>query len=318
MNFSFNQRRTISLLLGISVLSLSSWLVFSLTPKKHSINEKQKILLFKDNDGLYEYDLIQCKKKLICKIADSLLFLESDYILKNDTLIFGTCSGPKNHGRKEIHSELYFTTLLNAKKSWLSSETRYEVLDDRTLNIFTYTIDSQGNSQLTQSTSEPLKSRSYCAGRVSYNRSKPRFYSSSTTQDQSVFSYRGGIYLVSKNDTSLLLENKDGFEPKFGRGNFDPQIHPSKKYVLFNYLPGVFSGKNSELRIINIETKKIHTVKSGSFENPSFSKNGKFILFTRSRQNAKGSNNQLDIFVMDLSNYVETKIGEADQAYWLN
>jgi hypothetical protein len=328
MKFPLNQPRTFLVFLGICSLICISWLAFSLTSKETSINEKsinesQKILLFKDHDGLYEYDLIARKEKLLFKIADSLYFLENSCRLNGDTLFFGTCGEihysecKENYTeRNESYTQYYYTSLISTKETRLSSKTAF-IVDNRNLTIQSFNYSSAGKPTLVNSKKEPIKSRSGGGGRVRYNQYTPRFYTSNTLDKQTVYSYRGSIYLVQNSDTSLLVENKDGFEPKFGRGNFDPQIHPNQKYVLYNYLPGAFTFKDSELRLINMETKKVHTVKSGSFNNPSFSTDGKFILFDRYQKEAFENHSRYEIFILDLSNYKETSIGEANQAYWV-
>ncbi|MGV3610117.1 MAG: hypothetical protein ACO1N0_04145 [Fluviicola sp.] len=323
MKFPLNQKRSFLFLLGICSLVVVSWLGFSSTTEENTINEQQKVLLFRDHDGLYQYDLITRKEKLIFKIADSLYFLENSYRSNGDTIFFGTCGEihysecKENHTeRNETYTEYYYTSLISKKETRLASTTAFTVAN-RMLTIQSFDYPSGGNSILTSSIKEPFSSRSGNDGYVQYNQYTPRFYSSNTLKNQTVYSYRGAIYRVQNNDTSLLVENKDGFDPKFGRGNFDPQIHPNKKYVLFNYLPGAFTLKDSELRLINLETKKVHTIKSGSFKNPSFSTDGKFILFDRYNEKAFENHDMYEVFVLNLSNYKETSIGEANQAYWL-
>ncbi len=323
MKFPLNQKYIFLSILGICSLVVISWLSFSLISEEKTINEQQKILLFKDRNGLYEYNLITRKEKLLFKIADSLYFLENGYHSNGDTIFFGTCGEihysacKENHTEQnESYTEYYYTSLVSSKETRLSSKTAFTV-DNRLLTIQSSNYSSAGKPTLASSKKEPFKSRSGNGGRVQYNQYTPRFYSSNTLDKQTVYSYRGGIYFVQNNDTTLLVENEDGFEPKFGRGNFDPQMHPNHNYVLYNYLPGAFTFKDSELRLINLETKKVHTVKSGSFNNPSFSTDGKFILFDRYQKEAFESHSKNEIFILDLSNYKETSIGQANQAYWL-
>lgn len=324
MKFPLNQKRTFLFLLGICSMAVVSWLGFSWRSEETApINEQQKVLLFRDHDGLYEYDLIARREKLLFKIADSLYFLENSYHSNGDTIFFGTCGEihysecKENYTeRNETYTEYYYTSLVSRKETRLTSKTVFTV-DNRMLIIQSFNYPLGGKPILAGSLKEPFSSRSGNDGRVRYNQYTHRFYSSNTLENQTVYSYRGAIYWVQNNDTSIIVENKDGFEPKFGRGNFDPQIHPNKKYVLFNYLPGAFSDKDSELRLINLQTGKVHTVKSGSFNNPSFSMNGKFILFDRYNKKAFENHDMYEVFVLNLSNYKETSIGEANQAYWL-
>lgn len=303
-----------------SILALSIWGISFKQISDDPIHEKQAIFLFKDNDGLYSYDLMRREEKLICKIPDSLVFLDEYYRISGDTLLVGTAGFKRDSNQVETYTKYYYAVFPKTKKSYLSSKTSYTV-HDRMLSIQQFRYSPEGTESLISEKSEPWKSTSGNIHHRTYNEeSKPRFYSSSTLGDKRVFSYRGSIYLVENRDTTLLVENKDDFNPKTGPGNFNPQIHPNQEYVLFTHSPDLFSGTEPSLQLVNLKTHKVHIVKSGDFDHPVFSEDGKFILFSRysGKEGVKSYSELQDIFILDMANWKETKIGEASLAAWGN
>jgi hypothetical protein len=152
---------------------------------------------------------------------------------------------------------------------------------------------------------------------VSYNNFKPRFFSKQSLGDKSVFSLRGSIYYTDKSDTILLVEYKGHFDPKFGSGYFQPQLDPTGQYAVFHYLPGFLNFKeDASLQKVNIRTKKIEILKTGDFNNPTFSADGKFILFSRDQKEGKLNTWISKIYLLELTSLKEQKISNAYSAQW--
>ena len=152
---------------------------------------------------------------------------------------------------------------------------------------------------------------------ITYNNSKPRFFSQSILGDKSVFSLKGNIYLTQKSDTILLVKYDGQFDPTFGSGYYQPVLDPTGTYALFSYLPGFmnFKEKNS-LQKVDIKTKKVSVIKNGEFYDLSFSENGQFLLFQNNERQGVNNTWISDIYILDLATNEDKKIGEAYSASW--
>jgi hypothetical protein len=255
---------------------------------------KQNIFLFKDKDGLYQYDPTTDKEKVIFKASDKQVFLDEPYQLSGDTLTFGIKgelvfveTSPTESGGERNFNEYYSVDLVTGK-NWLSKKILYEVIGHTMINIKTLLFDINGKSNVLSDTTMIYKGSYTTSKGVVYNDFKPRFFSKATVGDKSVYSYRGSIYLTHQTDTTLLVEFKGNFDAKFGSGYFQPQLDPTGQYAVFRYLPGFMNFKeNTSLQKVDLKTKKVSEVKEGDFDEPTFSNDGNFLLFSRNQKEGK-------------------------------
>jgi len=238
---------------------------------------KQSIYLFKDKDGLYVYNPTTYKETIIYKASDNQVFLDEPYRLSNDTLTFGfkgelvfAETSPSESGG-ERYSKEYFSVDLKTGKNWLYRKILYEVIGHTTLNIKTLMVDSNGKTTVLSDTSMAYQGSYTTSKGPTYNDFKPRFFSKHSLGDKTVFSLRGKIYYTDKSDTTLLVDYKGNFDPKFGSGYFQPQLDPKGQYAIFGYLPGFLNFKeNASLQKVNIQTKKIEILKSSDLLKRNF------------------------------------------------
>ena len=284
---------------------------------------KQLIYLFKDKVGLYSYDSTTDKETTIFKATDKQVFLDEPLRISGDTLTFGikgelvfTETSPTESGGERYFND-YYSVDLKTGKNWLSGKINYEVIGHSTLKIKVLSFDINGKSNVLSDTTMVYKGSSSTSKGVSYNNFKPRFFSKQSLGDKSVFSLRGSIYYTNKSDTTLLVEYKGNFDPKFGSGYFQPRLDPSGQYVVYRYLPGFLNFKEDpNIQKINIQTKKTEIIKAGEFNNPIFSADGKFILFSRDEKEGKSNTWISSIYLLDLTTFKEQKISNAYSAQW--
>ena len=284
---------------------------------------KQSIYLSKDKDGLYLYDPTTEKEKNIFKATDKQVFLDEPLKISGDTLTFGIMgelvfaeTSPTESGGERYFKD-YYSVDLKTGKSWLSGKISYEVIGHSTLNIKVLSVDINGKTNILSDTSMIYKGSSTTSKGVVYNDFKPRFFSKQSLGDKSVFSLRGSIYYANKSDTTLLVEYKGHFDPKFGSGYFQPQLDPTGRYAVFRYLPGFMNFKeDASLQKVNIQTKKTEILKTGDFNDPTFSADGKFILFSRDQKEGKLNTWISKIYLLDMTTLKERKISNAYSAQW--
>lgn len=284
---------------------------------------KQSIYLFKDKDGLYLYDPTTEKEKIIFKATDKQVFLDEPLKISGDTLTFGIMgelvfaeTSPTESGGERYFKD-YYSVDLKTGKSWLSGKISYEVIGHSTLNIKVLSSDVNGKTNVLSDTSMIYEGSSTTSKGVVYNDFKPRFFSRQSLGDKSVFSLRGSIYYADKSDTTLLVEYKGNFDPKFGSGYFQPQLDPTGQYAVFRYLPGFMNFKeDASLQKVNIKTKKTEILKTGDFNDPTFSADGKFILFSRDQKEGKLNTWISKVYLLDLTTLKEQKISNAYSAQW--
>ena len=282
----------------------------------------QSILLFKDKDGIYEYDLAIGKDKIIFKATDTQIFLDEPYRLIGDTLTFGvkgklTFIDTANYSAGEKYFKDYISVDLKSENNWLSRKILYEVVDHNTLKIRSQTFNPKGIITFQSDTSMIFKGSYSSYKRHTYNDFKPRFFSKSTVGKKTVFSLRGNIYFADQGDTIKIVDCKGNFDPKFGSGYFEPQLDPTGQYAVFRYLPGFMKFTESpSLQKVDLKTKHVEKIKSGDFVEPLFSKDGQFLLFKRNERQGNKDTWISDIKLLDLKTNYEWKIGEANAASW--
>jgi len=284
---------------------------------------KQSIYLFKDKDGLYLYDPTSDKGKIIFKATDMQVFLDEPLKISGDTLTFGIKgelvfaeTSPTESGGERYYND-YYSVYLKTGTSWLSGKISYEVIGHSTLKIKSLSYDTNEKTIVLSDTSMIYEGSSSTSKGVVYSDFKPRFFSKQSIGDKSVFSLLGNIYYTDKSDTTLLVEYKGHFDPKFGSGYFQPQLDPTGQYVVFRYLPGFLNFKeDASLQKVDIKTKKIEIIKTGDFNDPTFSADGKFILFNRDQKEGKLNTWISKIYLLDLTTLKERKISNAYSAQW--
>jgi len=285
-----------------------------------SSKPKQSILLFKDYDGLYVYDPLTEKESIIFKASDKQVFLEEPYQLSNDTLTFGIVGesiSTNESGSTQCNND-YYSVDLKTGKNWISRKLIYEVIGHSTLHIKTLMVDFSGKTTVLSDSSVAFHSSSTTSKGIIYNKNKPRFFSQHILADNSVFSYRGSIFYTHKSDTTILVKYNGDFDPKFGSGYFQPQLDPTGQYAVFRYLPGFMKLKeDGSLQKVNILTRKTDIIKKGEFIEPTFSKDGKYILFKRDEKEGKTNTWISKIYFLDLVTLKEHVIGDANSARWI-
>lgn len=281
----------------------------------------QSIFLFKDKDGLYQYEPTTGREIIIFKATDKQVFLDEPFQLSNDTLTFGfkgelTHVYTSEYTSTEKYYKDYFSVDLKSRKNWLSKKIRYKI-KEQSLNIKTLLVDNNGKTSVLADTSMVFHSSNTTSKGIIYNDLSPRFFSNHSLGDKSVFSLCGKIYYTEKSDTTLLVDYKGDFDPKFGSGYFQPRLDPKGQYAIFEYLPGFLNFKdNASLQKVNIRTKKIEILKTGDFGEPSFSADGNFVLFKRDQKQGKLNTWISKIYILDLTTLHVQKISDAYSAQW--
>ena len=100
-------------------------------------------------------------------------------------------------------------------------------------------------------------------------------------------------------------------------GYFQPQLDPTGQYAVFRYLPGFMNFKeDASFQKVDIQTKKREVLKTGNFDEPTFSADGNFILFKRDQKQGKSNTWISKIYLLDLTTMKEQKISNAYSAQW--
>ena len=305
------------LLLGIlmGVFSLGSC---TLTPPE---KPGQSVFLYKDNDGLYEYDFTSGKEELIYKLVEQQVFLDQPYRSFGDTIAIGMVGSAAVS--EEYNGQDYFnyevSVSLKTGKNRESRKTTYTTdAGNQYLNIKVMEVDSQLRQKKVSDTTLPYRGYLYTHRGMIFNNDKGRFYSEHILGNKKVFTENGSVYCTftteNGNQTDGLITNKY-FDPKFGQGYFQPQLDPSGKYVICTFMPG-FMKKPAALVKVKLGTEKPEVIKEGKFMSPLFSADGKFVLFRRDAQIDESGAWQSDVYVLNLKTLEETKIARASFAQW--
>jgi hypothetical protein len=288
--------------------------------QKPSEKPSQSIFMFRDKDGLYEYDVATAKEKLIHKLQDWQVFLDEPYRLSGDTLTFGMVGQQASSTEYEglNYYNYYVSVDLKTGKNRVSREIKYSTdLADRQLNIKVCDIDLETRQKIVHDTTMPYLGYVSSYRGMVFNDNR-RFYSEHTVGNKKVYSENGSLYCTTSdetgNQTDLLIENQT-FDPKFGNGYLQPQLDPTGNYVICTFVPG-FLKQGASLYKVILAGKKTEVVKEGLFNGPQFCADGKFVLFSRDLQQNKRQAWESDIYVLDLKTLHETKIGKAGLAQW--
>jgi hypothetical protein len=185
------------------------------------------------------------------------------------------------------------------------------------LNINTISFTSNGDTTIISDTTMTWHStEGSWKGKV-FNDLHPRFYSEQVLGDKKIFSLQGSLYLCKNLDTIRILEFKGKFDPKFGCGYLQPELDPSAKYAIYRFAPEFWNiFQSSSLRKIDLDTKNVETLKAGEFRSPTFSSDGKFILFCRNYKENKLKVWSNDIYILEVLTLKDKKISNAYSAQW--
>lgn len=296
---------------------ISLLLAFAISVGCQSPSEKpgQSVFLFRDKDGLYQYDFATGKEKLVHKLKDFQVFLNEPYDLSGDILTFGIV------GQQAVSTEYdglhyynyYISVDLKTGKSRVSREVKYSTdIANTKLNIKVLENDLEFCQKTVSDTTVPYNGYAYSYRGMDFNR-KPRFYSEHRLGNQKIYTENGSIYHTTETGTDLLVENKH-FDPKFGNGYLQPRFDPTGTYAICTFAPG-FLKKGASLNKLAFD-KKMQVIKEGVFADPLFSADGKFILFRRNETENKNGAWESEIYVFDLETKQETKIATAGFAQW--
>jgi len=283
--------------------------------------QQQSVLLFEDKDGLYLYDFTKQKDTIIFKANSKQIFLDEPCVFLGDTMQFGF-AGEYNYPNEtstfkgEIYYKTYYSLNIRTGNSWISKKVLYETTESDSLKITTQFFAPDGKLVSTKDSLTKYQGLSSTYNGLTFNDTKPRFFSKSTVGNKSVYSLYGNIYLTDQADTTLLVKFDGHFDPKFGSGYFQPRLDPNTSYVLVTYLPGFMGFSEPSLKKVDINTKVVSTFHKGSYSDLIFSKDGNFFLFKRNGRQGKNDTWLSDIYIFDLTTKKEYKIGEADVAQW--
>jgi len=297
--------------------------IVSLTSCAKNPSEKpgQSVFLYKDDDGLYQYDFATGKEKLVYKLTDNQIFLDEPYRLDGDTIGIGMVG--LEAARDEYTGQNYFnyeiSVNLKTGKNRVSRETTYTTdSGDTKLNIKIMAVDSESRQKKVSDTTMPYRGYVYTRRGMVFNNDKDMLYSEHILGNKKVFSEYGSInctFTTERGNETDRLINNDYFDPKFGNGYLQPQLDPSGKYVICTFMPG-FLTKPAALIKVNLGSKKPQVLKEGQFINPIFSADGKFVLFRRNAEINKSNVWQSEIYILNLKTLEETKIAYASLAQW--
>jgi hypothetical protein len=306
------------LLKTISILITISFIGCAHTPPA---KPNQSVFLFRDKDGLYQYNFETGKEKLLHKVQDWEVFLDEPCKVSGDTITFGMVGQLANSTQYEgLHYTNYYMSVnLKTGKSRVSREIKYSTdIADKLLTIKILDNDSESRQKIVSDTTMPYRGYVDSYRGMIFNDEHPRFYSEHTLGNKKTYSENGSLYCNYKtergSETDLLIENKQ-FDPKFGNGYMQPQLDPTETYILFTFLPG-FLKQGASLQKIRLADKKIEVIKEGQFADPVFSDDGKFVLFRRNLEENKNKAWESEIYILDLKTLKETKIGQAGLAQW--
>jgi len=301
-------------------------LVSSCAAKEEELPD-QAILLFKDTNGLYNYDLKTDSEKLMYKL-DPAEFFTNDPVIFSGNKIALRIFKRKLYTKEEFYKRpkssasrtfVYRTILLdtNTLHHRLTEKTVYDLFSDGNFLQRKTRYDTAGKLVSEKDSLFVASSYSQSQNGIYFNTTFSRFAGISTIGNQTVYSFEGNLYKVdNKNkDTSLLLKYPVGFSRKLSCSFFCPVISPTGRSAVFIYAPDFttpFDGENV-LMSIDLTSGNTAFLKSGMFRRLEFSNDGRFLLYNKYMEDDIASN----IYILDLQTLKEKKIGEAEKANWV-
>lgn len=310
----------------LASIVLTIILISSCAAKEDELPQ-QVILLFKDTNGLYGYDLKTDSEKLMYKLDPAGFFT-------NDPVIFSGNKIALRIFKRKLYTkeEFYKRTKSSASRTFIYQTILLDTntLHHRPTEKTVYDLFSDGNflqrktrydttGKIVSEKDSLFIPSSYAQSRngIYFNTTFSRFDGISTIGNQTVYSFKGNLYKVdNKNkDTSLLLKYPVSFSRKLSCGFFCPVISPTGRSVVFIYAPDFttpFHGENV-LMSIDLSSGSTAFLKSGMFRSLEFSNDGRFLLYNRYMEDDIASN----IYMLDLQTLKEKKIGKAEQAKWM-
>ncbi len=301
----------------ISFIFLVSTLFFSCKPKAKN-RLTQSIFIFKDKDGVYEYNPLKNKEQLIFKATNEQLFLNELCEFNNDTILIPI---KEKYSNGLSYTMNYYSVANNNLKNWLSKQIIYSTKnrDDTLVNIKTFYFNENKKILAITDSIKPFKGFGYEAKESIFGDNWNSAFSISTVKQKSVSSYEGSLFLIERNDTTALLKYYGHFSRKIQSGYLEPKLAPSQDYATFldaSELDFFDTTKKITLNKINLESKMVTKIKEGIFSDIQFSKDGKFILYKRNEKDHENNTWSSDIYYMDLESLEEIKISNGFNAIW--
>jgi len=215
------------------------------------------------------------------------------------------------------YSQTFYIINTNTLQTWKYKVLDYEHKDMDTLRTKTTLFSMAGDVTSSTIKTTRCSSISNSSAGLRFCENTGRFYSiSDTINNKQVFSREGSLYLLSNNRERCILKYKGHFEPKFGSGYFQPTISPNGDAVVYLYAAG-FLKSGSGLFQLDMKTKKSTEISKGSFSDPLYSPDGKYLLVGKNKRSDKLTDTWIkDIYMYDLINKTDVKIGEGDLYLW--
>lgn len=299
-----------------------------------SIDSKLQLVYTVDREGLFLYDLKTGKERKIYTTDQK--FMDKKMQFLNDSIFIVAHKSKRREEEKErlVYSkymyradgdstfitnnppyktvdkywyvtETYFAVNINTSIAFKYKTIDYEYLDYELLNIKTTRFDTTG--QIVESM--PITSEG-----TNFEERERYFSASEQINQRQIFSRQGNLYLVEREDTSMLLKFNGNFEPKFGSGYYNPALSPDGKKVTYQYLAG-FLSEGSAMFEMSIQTKKKKELLDAEYFRPVYSPDGNKLAVAKNQRQAKGEWIN-SIYIYDLRTGKIEKATDGNTYFW--
>ncbi len=194
-------------------------------------------------------------------------------------------------GKNLMKYEEFLVVDVEQHNQWVD-HTIYYNLENDSLKIATTAFTPTGEIMSEKDSSIECRSWSYSGGLIKFCNDQGRFYSESAWVDGlQAFTSQGDVYLREADTTRLLIKSDIGFDPKFGKGYYEPALSHDGKKVLVRYLPGFLRAGHCIMEI-DIATGEQRVVVYGHYQNPIYTPDEQYILL----KHQKG-----ELYLMDIA-----------------
>ena len=243
-----------------------------------------------------------------------LVYSKYMYIGDGDST-FITNNPPYKTVDKHVYlTETYFAINVNTGSAIKYKTIDYEHIDHSVLKIKMTLFDHTGKITQVQDTTVVSGSESITYKGTNFQPHERYFSVSEHINQRQVFSREGNLYLVEREDTSMLLKFHGTFDPKFGSGYYNPTLSPDGKNVTYQYLAG-FLKKGSAIFEMNIETKKKQELLDANYFRPRYSPDGKKLALAENQRQSKGEWIN-SIYIYDLQTGKIEKAANGSAYFW--